>query len=176
MPTLKIQRPDGSLERAELTETKDLVGSDFLSVKNNNTTYYAKLDSGLSTHMFVIKPDGRKLYVQETLAVSVNFDYREYGNGNPSQLYFNMDNPRPKSIGGVSLYGLQKAETGTDTRVNLNINYRWTGEITVRLKTMKAVFKYQNSTSATVDVGKQGIDIIRAYAKNTPFQVSVTPK
>lgn len=176
MGKLVITRPNGEIEYAELTTDKLLAGNDCLTVEKAGTVYYAKLDNGVSTHMYVIKPDGRKLYVQETLAVSVNFDYREYGNGNPSQLYFNMDNPRPKSIGGVSLYGLQKAETGTDTRVNLNINYRWTGEITVRLKTMKAVFKYQNSTSATVDVGKQGIDIIRAYAKNIPFQVSVTPK
>lgn len=68
MATLKIQRPDGSLEQAELTETKDLVGSDFLSVKNNNTTYYAKLGEELSTHMYVTKPDGRKLYVQKEVA------------------------------------------------------------------------------------------------------------
>ena len=76
MTTFKIQRPNGSLEQAELTEIKDLFGSDFLSVKHNNIPYYAELDSGLSTHMFVIKPDGRKLYVQETLGVLVNLIIR----------------------------------------------------------------------------------------------------
>lgn len=176
MARIIITRPNGETEYAELTEDKAQAGNDRLSVEKAGTMYYAKLDSGLSTHMYVIKPDGRKLYVQKTLAVSVNFDYTEYGNGNLSQLDFSIDNPRPKSISGVTLYGIQKAEAGKDTKIILYIIGAFSGTITVRLKSMEAVFKYQNSTSATADVGKQGIDIIRTYAKNTPFEVSINPE
>ncbi len=174
MTTFKIQRPNGSLEQAELTEIKDLFGSDFLSVKHNNIPYYAELDSGLSTHMFVIKPDGRKLYVQETLGVLVNFNYTEYGKGVPERLDFSIDNPSPKSIDGITFYSIQKAKPGRDTKVILHVSAFY-GTITVKLKNIKAVFKYQNSTSATADVGTQGIDVIRTYAKNTPFRVNVIP-
>ena len=65
MARLVITRPNGEVERAELTTDKALAGNDRLSVVKAGTVYYAKLDSGVSTHMYVIKPDGRKLYVQK---------------------------------------------------------------------------------------------------------------
>lgn len=65
MARIVITRPNGATEYAEITTNKALAGNDRLSVNKNGTTYYAKLDPKLSTHMFVIKPDGRKLYVQK---------------------------------------------------------------------------------------------------------------
>ena len=175
MARIVITRPNGETEYAALTTDKAQAGNDRLTVEKDGTAYYAKLDSGLSTHMYVIKPDGRKLYVQKTLATLVKFDYTEYGDGNLSQLSFDMDNPNPKEVSGVKLISIRKAEPGRDTNIMLYIRYRWTGEITLRLKDMKAVFLFENSRTETADVGKQGIDIIRAYAKNTPFEVSINP-
>lgn len=65
MARIVITRPNGETEYAELTTDKAQAGNDHLTVNKDGTTYYAKLDSGVSTHMFVIKPDGRKLYVQK---------------------------------------------------------------------------------------------------------------
>lgn len=65
MARIVITRPNGATEYAELTTDKNLAGSDRLAVEKAGTVYYAKLDSGVSTHMYVIKPDGRKLYVQK---------------------------------------------------------------------------------------------------------------
>lgn len=65
MARIVITRPSGETEYAELTTNKSLVGSDRLAVEKAGTVYYAKLDNGVSTHMYVIKPDGRKLYVQK---------------------------------------------------------------------------------------------------------------
>lgn len=65
MARIVITRPNGETEYAELTTNKALVGNDRLTVEKAGTVYYAKLDSGVSTHMYVIKPDGRKLYVQK---------------------------------------------------------------------------------------------------------------
>lgn len=67
MARLVITRPNGEVERAELTTDKALAGNDRLTVNKDGTTYYAKLDGEVSTHMFVIKPDGRKLYVQKEI-------------------------------------------------------------------------------------------------------------
>lgn len=65
MARIVITRPNGETEYAELTTNKDLAGNDRLAVEKYGTTYYAKLGNGVSTHMYVIKPDGRKLYVQK---------------------------------------------------------------------------------------------------------------
>lgn len=65
MARIVITRPNGATEYAELTTDKALAGNDRLTVEKDGTVYYAKLDSGVSTHMYVIKPDGRKLYVQK---------------------------------------------------------------------------------------------------------------
>lgn len=65
MARIVITRPNGETEDAELTTDTAQAGNDRVAVNKDGTTYYAKLDSGVSTHMFVIKPDGRKLYVQK---------------------------------------------------------------------------------------------------------------
>ena len=65
MARIVITRPNGETEYAALTTDKAQAGNDRLTVNKDGTTYYAKLDGGLSTHMYVIKPDGRKLYVQK---------------------------------------------------------------------------------------------------------------
>lgn len=65
MARIVITRPNGETEYAELTTDKDKAGNDRLAVEKAGAVYYAKLDSGVSTHMYVIKPDGRKLYVQK---------------------------------------------------------------------------------------------------------------
>lgn len=175
MARIVITRPNGETEYAELTTEKAQAGNDRLTVEKAGTIYYAKLDRGIGTHMYVIKPDGRKLYVQKTLATLVKFDYTEYGDGDLSQLYFEIDNPIPKEINGVKLMRVQKADTGKGTIIMLYLRHRWNGEIIIRLKDMEAVFLFKNSAFVSADVGERGIDIIRTYAKNTPFEVSVRP-
>lgn len=65
MARIVITRPSGETEYAELTTDKAQVGNDRLAVEKAGIVCYARLDSGVSTHMYVIKPDGRKLYVQK---------------------------------------------------------------------------------------------------------------
>lgn len=65
MTRIVITRPNGETEYAKLTTDKTQAGDDRLAVEKAGTVYYAKLDNGVSTHMYVIKPDGRKLYVQK---------------------------------------------------------------------------------------------------------------
>ena len=65
MARIVITRPNGETEYAELTMDKSLVGNDRLAVEKAGAVYYARLDKKLSTHLYVIKPDGKKLYVQK---------------------------------------------------------------------------------------------------------------
>lgn len=175
MARIVITRPNGETEHAELTTDKALAGNDRLTVEKDGTVYYAKLDSGVSTHMYVIKPDGRKLYVQKTLETLVTFEYTEDGEGDPARLDFRMVNPSPKIINGVTLHSLQKAESGEDTNIILYLNERWTGTITVDLKNMHATFTYKDTYSSTCNVGGAGISTITTYAANTPFKVTIKP-
>ena len=75
MARIVITRPNGETEYAELTTDKTQAGNDRLSVNKDGTTYYAKLDGGVSTHMYVIKPDGRKLYVQKEVKFAWKYTF-----------------------------------------------------------------------------------------------------
>lgn len=81
MARIIITRPNGETEYAELTTDKAQAGNDRLAVEKDGTTYYAKLDSGVGTHMYVIKPDGRKLYVQK----ETSFKWKYELNGSRSK-------------------------------------------------------------------------------------------
>lgn len=65
MEKIVITRPNGETEYAILTTEVNMAGNDRLTIKNEGTTYYARLGPELSTHMFVIKHNGEKLYVQK---------------------------------------------------------------------------------------------------------------
>lgn len=81
MARIVITRPNGETEYAELTTDKAQAGNDCLTVEKAGTVYYAKLDNGVSTHMYVIKPDGRKLYVQK----ETSFKWKYELNGSVSK-------------------------------------------------------------------------------------------
>lgn len=106
MARIVITRPNGETEYAELTTNKDLAGNDHLTVNKDWTTYYAKLDNGVSTHMYVIKPDGRKLYVQKE--VKFVWKYEIDGDGNKAK---DMVIPR---TGNYRLYFHETGERGVE--------------------------------------------------------------
>lgn len=74
MAGIAIIRPNGEEEHAEVTMDETLVGVDKLEMEQGGKSYYAKLAPEISTHMFYIKPDGTKLYVQKELAFKWKFE------------------------------------------------------------------------------------------------------
>lgn len=173
MARIVITRPNGETEHAELTTDKALAGNDRLTVEKDGTVYYAKLDSGVSTHMYVIKPDGRKLYVQKAIDTLVTFNY--ISNGEGSNFDFKLLTPKPQTVNGVVLHSIQKNIPGVDTKISLLLNAHWTGTITVELRDMRAIFVYKDYYSATCDIGNRGIQTITEYAADTPFKITVVP-
>lgn len=75
MARIVITRPNGETEYAALTTDKTQAGNDRLAVEKAGTVYYAKLGNGVSTHMYVIQPDGRKLYVQKEASIAWKYTF-----------------------------------------------------------------------------------------------------
>lgn len=74
MPKIRIKRPNGTREEAELTRNKSDIGNSSLTLKvmYGGVPYYAKLGSSGSdsTHMYV-KKNGYKYYVQKEIVKPV---------------------------------------------------------------------------------------------------------
>lgn len=62
---LKITRPNGEVERAELSDTKSNEWTKYYKITIGSKTYYAILGKKKDTHMYVQYPNGDKYYVQK---------------------------------------------------------------------------------------------------------------
>lgn len=176
MPKLIIQRPNGSIEYAELNPQKDNADEQYLTVSIEGTPYYAPLAVAPDTHMFVETPWGQKLYVQNDSSTLVRFTYRGSNNIDDDKNWdFNLVSPVPQRVNGAVLHSIQKEARGSGTKIILYLNVNWTGIITVQLKSMKAVFKYKDYYSASCVVSTEDIETIITYAPNNPFKVTVKP-
>lgn len=69
MDKLKIIRPNGEEEIAELTTDKSLVGNNYLKLDIGGVPHYAKVGDVVDTHMYTFSGvDGKKYYVQKKIA------------------------------------------------------------------------------------------------------------
>lgn len=68
MDKLKIIRPNGEEEIAELTTDKSLVGSNYLKLDIGGVPHYAKVGDVIDTHMYVFNGvDGKKYYIKKKI-------------------------------------------------------------------------------------------------------------
>lgn len=68
MDKLKIIRPNGEEEIAELTTDKSLVGSNYLKLDIGGVPHYAKVGDVVDTHMYAFSGvDGKKYYVKKEI-------------------------------------------------------------------------------------------------------------
>lgn len=66
MDKLKIIRPNGEEEIAELTTDKSLVGNNYLKLDIGGVPHYAKVGDVIDTHMYVFNGvDGKKYYIKK---------------------------------------------------------------------------------------------------------------
>lgn len=69
MDKLKIIRPNGEEEIAELTTDKSLVGNNYLKLDIGGVPHYAKVGDVIETHAYTFSGvDGKKYYVQKKIA------------------------------------------------------------------------------------------------------------
>lgn len=68
MEKLKIIRPNGEEEIAELTTDKSLVGNNYLKLDIGGVPHYAKVGDVIDTHMYVFNGvDGKKYYIKKKI-------------------------------------------------------------------------------------------------------------
>lgn len=66
MDKLKIIRPNGEEEIAELTTDKSLVGNNYLKLDIGGVPHYAKVGDVVDTHMYTFNGvDGKKYYIEK---------------------------------------------------------------------------------------------------------------
>ena len=68
MDKLKIIRPNGEEEIAELTTDKSLVGNNYLKLDIGGVPHYAKVGDVVDTHMYTFTgADGKKYYIKKEI-------------------------------------------------------------------------------------------------------------
>lgn len=68
MDKLKIIRPNGEEEIAELTTDKSLVGNNYLKLNIGGVPHYAKVGDVVDTHMYTFTGvDGKKYYIKKEI-------------------------------------------------------------------------------------------------------------
>ncbi len=73
MDKLKIIRPNGEEEIAELTTDKSLVGNNYLKLDIGGVPHYAKVGDAIETHMYTFNcVDGKKYYIKKEIKAEEN--------------------------------------------------------------------------------------------------------
>ena len=73
MDKLKIIRPNGEEEIAELTTDKSLVGNNYLKLDIGGVPHYAKVGDVVDTHMYTFNGvDGKKYYIKKEIKAEEN--------------------------------------------------------------------------------------------------------
>ena len=73
MDKLKIIRPNGEEEIAELTTDKSLVGNNYLKLDIGGVPYYAKVGDVIETHAYTFNGvNGKKYYIKKEIKAEEN--------------------------------------------------------------------------------------------------------
>lgn len=73
MDKLKIIRPNGEEEIAELTTDKSLVGNNYLKLDISGVPHYAKVGDVIETHAYTFNGvDGKKYYIKKEIKAEEN--------------------------------------------------------------------------------------------------------
>lgn len=73
MDKLKIIRPNGEEEIAELTTDKSLVGNNYLKLDIGGVPHYAKVGDAIETHMYTFNGvGGKKYYIKKEIKAEEN--------------------------------------------------------------------------------------------------------
>ena len=73
MDKLKIIRPNGEEEIAELTTDKSLVGNNYLKLDIGGVPHYAKVGDVIETHAYTFNGvDGKKYYIKKEIKAEEN--------------------------------------------------------------------------------------------------------
>ena len=132
MPKLVVTRPNGMIENVNLRENKPPQDSKFIKVVKDGKPYYVQLGSNPSTHLFVIYPNGTKLYAQnaieaKTIEATVTLKYVCWHEDAPSLFNFRFIFNKDSSVFGGGLRILYMEGEESKDRLGLKLYKEWSG-------------------------------------------------
>ena len=173
MPKLVIKRPNGGIENVNLRKDKPSQGSKFITVVKDGKPYYVQLGSNPSTHLFVIYPNGTKLYAQNAIEATASLDFLYWYEDDPSlfNFRFNFNKGSSDFGGGLSLLYIE-GEERTD-KLMLSLYNKWSGIITIKLDGQTLAFEFSKSRTAYKYASHQWFERLRKNAARRTYTATI---
>lgn len=195
MDKLKIIRPNGEEEIAELTTDKSLVGNNYLKLDIGGVPHYAKVGDVVDTHMYTFNGvDGKKYYIKKeignvenppsgdspTLNIRGTLIFAENGE---NMLVATSDKINTTSGDGYQVSRVEIAPFGEFAAVTLTVAgisafYNKPGIYTTTIINVKigdVTFGAGREMTETISGGLTNADFLRLKANvGTPLNFSIT--
>lgn len=180
MDKLKIIRPNGEEEIAELTMDKSLVGNNYLKLDIGGVPHYAKVGDVVDTHMYTFTgADGKKYYIKKEIG---NVENPPSGGDSPT-LDIQGTLTLAEGMGGMLIATSDKINTASGGYQVSNVEIGNAGEIALVDLTVDGIsdfYKKPGIYTATIikvkigdvtfDAMREVTEIISGNISNDDFQ------
>lgn len=180
MDKLKIIRPNGEEEIAELTTDKSLVGNNYLKLDIGGVPHYAKVGDVVDTHMYTFTgADGKKYYIKKEIG---NVENPPSGGDSPT-LDIQGTLTLAEGMGGMLIAARGKINTASGGYQVSNVEIGNAGEIALVDLTVDGISDFYKKPGiytttiikiklgdVTFDAMREMTEIISGYISYDDFQ------
>lgn len=180
MDKLKIIRPNGEEEVAELTTNKSLVGNNYLKLDIGGVPHYAKVGDVVDTHMYTFTGvDGKKYYIKKEIG---NVENPPSGGDSPT-LDIQGTLTLAEGMGGMLIAARGKINTASGGYQVSKVEIGNAGEIALVDLTVDGISDFYKKPGiytttiikiklgdVTFDAMREMTEIISGYISNDDFQ------
>lgn len=180
MDKLKIIRPNGEEEVAELTTNKSLVGNNYLKLDIGSVPHYAKVGDVVDTHMYTFTgADGKKYYIKKEIG---NVENPPSGGDSPT-LDIQGTLTLAEDMGGMLIAARGKINTASGGYQVSKVEIGNAGEIALVNLTVDGISDFYKKPGiytttiikiklgdVTFDAMREMTEIISGYISNDDFQ------
>lgn len=180
MDKLKIIRPNGEEEIAELTTDKSLVGNNYLKLDIGGVPHYAKVGDVVDTHMYTFTgADGKKYYIKKEIG---NVENPPSGGDSPT-LDIQGTLTLAEGMGGMLIATSDKINTASGGYQVSKVEMGSAGEIALVDLTVDGISDFYKKPGiytttiikiklgdVTFDAMREMTEIISGYISNDDFQ------
>lgn len=180
MDKLKIIRPNGEEEIAELTTDKSLVGNNYLKLDIGGVPHYAKVGEVIETHMYTFNGvDGKKYYIKKKIG---NVENPPSGGDSPT-LDIQGTLTLAEGMGGMLIAARGKINTASGGYQVSKVEIGNAGEIALVDLTVDGISDFYKKPGiytttiikiklgdVTFDAMREMTEIISGYISNDDFQ------
>lgn len=180
MDKLKIIRPNGEEEIAELTTDKSLVGNNYLKLDIGGVPHYARVGDVIETHAYTFNGvDGKKYYIKKEIG---NVENPPSGGDSPT-LDIQGTLTLAEGMGGMLIAARGKINTASGGYQVSNVEIGNAGEIALVDLTVDGISDFYKKPGiytttiikiklgdVTFDATREMTEIISGYISNDDFQ------